>query len=133
MSDNYTWKLEVEALMFAGVRPFLVSLAEHNDCKLKVLKNDSTFWKDKLAVEFEGTTENLTSLREQFIFNMTKFNLPGSVKNEKYKVSSITENDSKHDRELVLNVQSSKSSKIKELAEAVADELWIAHEVEEKK
>ncbi len=132
MSNYYTWKQDIEVISFAGLKPFLVNLAESNRCGFKILKDNSTFWKDKLTVEFSGTTENLTTLKEEFILSVTKYNLPGNVTTADYNVQSIEEEESNYIRELNLKVNASKRTDIESLVEAVADELMLAHEVNEK-
>jgi hypothetical protein len=132
MSNDYTWRQEIEVGGFAGVKPFLANLAEDHNCSLKVLKDDPTFWKDRLIVEFRGTLENLTTLKDEFILSMIKYNLPSTVKTETYKIKAIEEKESNYSREIIFEVNSSKSTKIKELAEAVAEELWMVSKVSEK-
>jgi hypothetical protein len=132
MNNDYTWTTHIEVGGFAGVKPFLVDLAESNNCQLRILKDDPTFWKDRLIVEFRGSTENLSDLQDEFILSMTKFNLPSYITNANYKIKKIEEKDSDYNREIVFEVNSSKRSEIKELVEAVADELLVAHKVSEK-
>jgi len=132
MSNYYTWTQEIECGGFAGLKPFLVRLSEDHDCRIKILSDRPTFWRDKLTVEFKGTKENLSELQNELILSMTMFNLPSYVKNAKYKIKAIEEKESYNSREMIFELNASKSSKIKELAEAVADEVFVAHDVSEK-
>lgn len=132
MANDYTWTQQLEVIIFAEVKPFLVNLAKSNNCKCRIIKDNSTFWKDKLTIEFEGKIENLKKLREEFILAVTKFNLPSNVVTANYEIQAIEEKESGYSREILFTVNSSKSSKIKELVEAVADEVLVGYEVSEK-
>lgn len=132
MNNILTWKTEIECGGFAGLKPFLANLAETNNCRVKILEDKSTFWRDKFTVEFKGTKESLTNLNNEFTLSMTMFNLPTDIKNSNYNVTDIQEKESNYSREMILEVKSSKRSKVQELAEAVADELFIAHEISEE-
>jgi hypothetical protein len=132
MHNDYIWRQEIECGGFAGLKPFLVRLSEDNNCRLKILRDRSTFWKDKLTVEFQGTTENLSALQNEFLLSMTMFNLPSDVKSANYNITAITEEESSYSREKIFKVNASKSSEIEKLVEAVADEVLVCHDVSEK-
>lgn len=130
--DLYSWEGTLTAPRRAKARKFLAELAESHQCQIQVMNDDSTRFQDTLGVKFLGKQDNLNALRVDFDLALIAYKLPMSVRTNKYKVDSIVEHKTDVDRKVMLEIKSSKSSKVKELADAIAERLILAFNFHEE-
>lgn len=115
----------------AKVRKLLKKLAKENSCSFQILKDNSTDLIDEFSFVFKGKKSNIDSINSELDLAIAQYNVSLEIKNNRYQISSVIEK-SHQDKEVVWEVKTGKFTKMKELIEAISDELNIPFKVSER-